>query len=573
MGRRGGNKQGKGKGKGKGRQAGERGGGAGEEESSRSDSRLNPKYGAEREWRCDNLLFSLFYQALGLVDASEWDGLVAAMSRDLPASFRVNSLCTHAKQVKEDLMTLDETMIEVDGKKVAAGKCIEWYPDQMAYKLIVDKRKMKKLPELAEYTKVVQLHTESGAISRLEEVSMVPPRFLDVRSGMTVLDMCASPGSKTFQLIEMLMASEREEEGKVCHSRSIVVANDVNKDRCYLLSHQLKRLSYPGLCVTCCPGQNFPNISLPGSGEAPHDDSSDSGFFDRVLCDVPCSGDGTIRKLPDVWHKWDTKNSIGVHSLQVDITLRGLEVTKVGGLLVYSTCSLSPYENEAVVAELLRRQKGSVELVDVSSLYPLLKRRPGKASWKVIPITREDRSKYVRNEETDMQLVEDPLQALKDIGIPVYSAISEVPSDATMQLSASLFPPSEQESAAMHLDRCMRFVHSDQDTGGFFVAVLRKTGSIKSRVMPKATENAKPPPKKKTKSRGGGNNPATQLVHVEAGVTDLLKEKFGLLDSFSMDNLVSHHTGARGMWFCNDTVTAAIINSEVGSAKSQKCIS
>lgn len=77
-----------------------------------------------------------------------------------------------------------------------------------------------------------------------------------------------------------------------------VVANDVDYKRCNLLIHQTKRTCTTNLMVTNNEGQHFPNChskrTLP----------IDQLLFDRVLCDVPCSGDGTLRKAPDIWRRW-----------------------------------------------------------------------------------------------------------------------------------------------------------------------------------------------------------------------------------------------------------------------------
>ncbi|XP_059643383.1 multisite-specific tRNA:(cytosine-C(5))-methyltransferase trm4a-like isoform X2 [Cornus florida] len=73
----------------------------------------------------------------------------------------------------------------------------------------------------------------------------------------------------------------------------------------------------------------------------------------------------------------------GLHGLQVQIAMWGMALLKVGGRMVYSTCSMNPVENEAVVAEILRRCRGSVELLDVSSELPQLVCRPGLKKWKV----------------------------------------------------------------------------------------------------------------------------------------------------------------------------------------------
>ncbi|CAN0237249.1 unnamed protein product, partial [Hapterophycus canaliculatus] len=89
-----------------------------------------------------------------------------------------------------------------------------------------------------------------------------------------------------------------------------------------------------------------------------------AGVFDRVLADVPCSGDGTLRKQPSIWRTWTVAGGLGLHPLQLLITLRGAAMLKIGGKMVYSTCSLNPIEDEAVVAEVLRRCGGNLELED-----------------------------------------------------------------------------------------------------------------------------------------------------------------------------------------------------------------
>lgn len=80
--------------------------------------------------------------------------------------------------------------------------------------------------------------------------------------------------------------------------------------------------------------------------------------FDRILCDVPCSGDGTIRKAPNIAKTWAPKTGMSLHGLQLAIAERGLQLLTVGGLMVYSTCALNPMEDEAIVATLLERHAG-----------------------------------------------------------------------------------------------------------------------------------------------------------------------------------------------------------------------
>ena len=75
------------------------------------------------------------------------------------------------------------------------------------------------------------------------------------------------------------------------------------------------------------------------------------------MVDVPCSGDGAIRKLPNRWKIWNCKDGQELHPIQLELLQRAIELTKVGGVIVYSTCSLNPIENEAVITEALYRAK------------------------------------------------------------------------------------------------------------------------------------------------------------------------------------------------------------------------
>ena len=88
--------------------------------------------------------------------------------------------------------------------------------------------------------------------------------------------------------------------------------------------------------------------------------------YDRILCDVPCSSDAAIRKIPQKWANWNTKDGQSLHPLQLQILRRGIELLKVGGLISYSTCSLNPIENESVVAAALKEYKGKIRLVKAS---------------------------------------------------------------------------------------------------------------------------------------------------------------------------------------------------------------
>lgn len=273
-----------------------------------------------------------------------------------------------------------------------------------------------------------------------------------------VLDMCAAPGSKTFQLLEII--HESAEPGSL--PNGMVVANDVDYKRSNLLIHQTKRTCTTNLIVTNNEGQHFPNCNSIASEKCHH--PIDQLLFDRVLCDVPCSGDGTLRKAPDIWRRWNSGSGNGLHSLQVVIAMRGLSLLKVGGRMVYSTCSMNPIEDEAVVAQILRRCGGSVELVDVSDKLPELIRRPGLKKWKV-----HDRGGWYRSYKDVPKVQRDGV---------LRSMFPSGKSDKDSTTGEIASDESAEEVCNLPLERCVRIVPHDQNTGGFFIAVLHKVSSL-----------------------------------------------------------------------------------------------
>ncbi|KAF5749781.1 tRNA (cytosine(34)-C(5))-methyltransferase [Tripterygium wilfordii] len=308
---------------------------------------------------------------------------------------------------------------------------------------------------------------------------MVPPLFLDVRPDHFVLDMCAAPGSKTFQLLEIIYKSM----GSGLLPDGMVIANDLDVKRCNLLIHQTKRMCTANLIVTNHEAQHFPGCRLSKKAcdmGIECEPNSSQLLFDRVLCDVPCSGDGTLRKAPDIWRKWNAGLGNGLHSLQIQIAVRGISLLKVGGRMVYSTCSMNPVENEAVVAEILRKCGGSVELIDVSSELPELVRRPGLKKWKVRDkglwlASYKDVRKFRRNGIVPSMFPSgrsDNVISDKDAGQDNGASLES--EDGFDLVEDLVINDSDIEISDLPLERCMRIVPHDQNSGAFFIAVLHK---------------------------------------------------------------------------------------------------
>lgn len=122
-------------------------------------------------------------------------------------------------------------------------------------------------------------------------------------------------------------------------------------------------------------------------------------LYDKVLADVPCTGDGAIRKLPVKWEKWHTNDGLGIHSLQVQILMRSLNLCKVGGSVLYSTCSINPIEDEAVIAEVFSRLNcEALELVDIHGQLKGLKGRKGLKSWPVLQLLPDSLTKFSKSD-------------------------------------------------------------------------------------------------------------------------------------------------------------------------------
>ncbi|KAM9302754.1 RNA cytosine C(5)-methyltransferase NSUN2 isoform 2-T2 [Morus bassanus] len=365
----------------------------------------------------ENELFERYYRELGIVPAGEWDAFMAALREPLPATLRITGYRSHAKEI---LHCLKEKYfrelqdLEVDGQKVEMPQSLSWYPEELAWHTNLSRKILRKSPQLEKFHQFLVSETECGNISRQEAVSMIPPLLLNVNPHHKVLDMCAAPGSKTAQLIEMLHA-----DMSVPFPKGFVIANDVDNKRCYLLVHQAKRLNSPCIMVVNHDASSIPNLQIDVDGR------KEVLFYDRILCDVPCSGDGTMRKNIDVWKKWTTQNSLQLHGLQLRIATRGVEQLAEGGRMVYSTCSLNPIENEAVIASLLEKSQGALELADVSSELPGLKRMPGITKWKVM---------------------------LKDG--QWFEEWKDVPSNRQTQIRPTMFPVKDEEKLkAMNLER------------------------------------------------------------------------------------------------------------------------
>ncbi|KMT08571.1 hypothetical protein BVRB_6g138510 [Beta vulgaris subsp. vulgaris] len=436
-----------------------------------------------------NAAFEDYYKEQGIVTTEEWDTFIEVLRKPLPAAFRINSSSQFCLDIRSQLEDdfVKSLQSEFTGDEAEALRPLPWYPENLAWHSNFSRKQLRKTQTLERFHEFLKLAHEIGNITRQEAVSMVPPLFLDVHPDHFVLDMCAAPGSKTFQLLEIIHRANKP--GTL--PSGMVVANDVDVQRSNLLIHQTKRMCTANLIVTNHEAQDFPGCRLSKFHHNSSDIQSANGLsinqlvFDRVLCDVPCSGDGTLRKAPDIWRKWNVGMGNGLHGLQIKIAMRGISLLKVGGRMVYSTCSMNPVENEAVVAEILRRCGDSVELLDVSDVIPELVRRPGLKKWKV-----RDKGLWLSSYK-DVPVYRRPgmLSSMFPSGRSIVDSsdngdgqgVAEAQGDdgnvavqPTINSTSSHSEVNDDEVSSLPLERCMRIVPHDQNTGAFFIAVFHK---------------------------------------------------------------------------------------------------
>jgi len=178
-----------------------------------------------------------------------------------------------------------------------------------------------------------------GIIFSQEASSMIPAIALEVEPGMRVLDMAASPGAKTTQI-----ASYMQNEG-------CIIANDVKFSRLNILQSNLQKCGVLNAVVTMMDGRSF---------------RKHKNEFDRVLLDAPCSNVGMIRKNFKYLKLWKIRDVESLARLQRQLIRAAYECLKPGGILVYSTCTLDPEENEGVVNHLLSVTDAEIERIKFS---------------------------------------------------------------------------------------------------------------------------------------------------------------------------------------------------------------
>ncbi|SHJ34666.1 NOL1/NOP2/sun family putative RNA methylase [Geosporobacter subterraneus DSM 17957] len=192
---------------------------------------------------------------------------------------------------------------------------------------------------------------EAGLYYIQEPSAMAVGTILDPKPGDRVLDLCAAPGGKSTHIAAML-------QGK-----GLLVSNEIHPVRAKILSQNVERMGIRNCIVTNEEPQHLAQRFI--------------AYFDKILVDAPCSGEGMFRKDPDACQEWSMENVAACAVRQIEILSFAAKMLRPQGQLVYSTCTFSPDENERVIEQFLREHK-ELSLVKVKAYEGF---ESGRVEW------------------------------------------------------------------------------------------------------------------------------------------------------------------------------------------------
>lgn len=245
---------------------------------------------------------------------TDYDAFMECSMRFLRKAIRINTIKASVAEIKKRL--------EKEWILIPVPWCGEgfWIEHRGKINQEGELRKRRDIGNLPEHL--------LGYMYVQEAASMIPPVVLNPQPGEVVLDLCAAPGSKTTQMAQYMK------------NKGVVVANDNETQRLASLGINVQRCGLTNVLITKMQGQWFRRSTI---------------AFDKILVDAPCSGTGTIRKSYRALQDWSPGLIRRMAAIQKQLITVAFEKLKKGGTMVYSTCTLEPEEDEAVVSFLLEK--------------------------------------------------------------------------------------------------------------------------------------------------------------------------------------------------------------------------
>ncbi len=282
--------------------------------------------------QCNNLPSQLINRWENLFTEKEYKKLLFVLTNKLIASFRINTIRTTSEIIERELT-----------KQGFEFEKVSWYKD--AY--IMKNKSIRDLTDTETY--------KNGFIYIQNLSSMIPALVLDPKDDEKVLDIAAAPGSKATQIAALM------------HNTGELTANDISFKRLFKLKENLKQMGVTNAKVLNLAGESFWK-KLPE-------------YFDKTLVDVPCSMEGRIKcDDPKTYKDWSTKKIKQLSQMQKYLLRSAVSATKVGGTIVYSTCTMAPEENEEVIEWVVQKSPSAlvVEKIEIANLQM----QKGLTSWK-----------------------------------------------------------------------------------------------------------------------------------------------------------------------------------------------
>lgn len=191
----------------------------------------------------------------------------------------------------------------------------------------------------------------SGTVYSQEPAAMFPAFFLEVQPGEKILDLCAAPGGKSTAI------------GSQLKGQGFLLANEISLSRAKILRENLERWGITNALITSEKPEKLTKYF--------------SQYFDKILVDAPCSGEGMFRKDPKAIEYWSQDYVLFCQQRQKEILSSAVQMLKPGGKLIYSTCTFSPEENEQIVSWLTKTFDFTILPLKINERYI----EPGHPEW------------------------------------------------------------------------------------------------------------------------------------------------------------------------------------------------
>jgi len=270
-----------------------------------------------------------------LLNKEDFEKYLKVLESEPPRSFRVNTLKITPSELK---------------KRLEKKGWIVKQPFPKHKEIIILKSKLEP-GELGR-----SLEHLLGYYYIQEIASMLPVLVLEPKPNENILDLCSSPGSKTTQIAAKMS------------NKGTLIANEVSLGRIKILASNLERCGVTNTIIT----------KKEGSALCERFKSEDFRF-DKILVDAPCSGEGTLRTSPKTYKMWNIKTVKKLSKVQKGLIESAFEILRVGGEIVYSTCTHAPEENEGVLDHILRKFGDKIKIEKIN--LPI-ECRPGILKWQ-----------------------------------------------------------------------------------------------------------------------------------------------------------------------------------------------